>query len=124
MAHSLVETLIQTSTYPLSSSEPEEKPQKAKKSSLSRQELIEATAWLLEEMIDQASTNYTDPAEIPDRSIFHAQKRSSITIKDYMVRFATYSQCHDDVFIYAMIYLDKIGENLCDFELDSFNVHR
>jgi len=121
MADYLVESSNQTYT---SSSTSEEKQKKQRTSPLTRQELIQSVAWLLEEMIDQASTNYNDTDEIPNKTAFHAQKRPAISLKDYLSRFAQFSKCHDDVFVYAMIYLDKIGENYQEFELDSFNVHR
>jgi len=96
----------------------------APKTSLTREELIDTTGDLLQEMIDSAFKNYTDVNEIPVKSKFHAQKLPSISIKDYLKRFAKFSNCHEDVFVYLMIYLDKIGENVPDFELDSFNALR
>jgi len=75
-------------------------------------------------MIEQAETDYKEAKEIPQPTPFHAEKKPSISIKDYLVRFGTFSNCHDNAFVLAMIYLDKIGEFHQDFELDSFNVHR
>ena len=96
----------------------------ALKTSLTREELIETTGDILQEMIDSACKNYTEVSEIPEKTMFHAQKLPSISIKDYLKRFAKHSNCHEDVFVYMMIYLDKIGENVPEFELDSFNALR
>jgi len=67
---------------------------------------------------------YTSVEEIPKKTSFHAQKLASISVKNYLHRFATHSECHEDVFIYTLIYLDRIGDNFEEFNLDSFNVLR
>jgi len=121
MAHSLVEV---TNYNTASSSSIGVIPIRTNKISLTRDELINSVASLLEEMLEEASKNYTDVSEIPHKMVFHAERKPAISIKDYLFRFASFSNCHDDVFIYVLVYLDKIGENICDFELDSFNAHR
>ena len=75
-------------------------------------------------MIEERLTRYTDISEVPNQTPFHAKKVPAISIKDYLKRFADNSKCHEDAFVYALIYLDKVGEILDDFALDSFNVHR
>ena len=94
------------------------------KSNLTRQQLIETVASILEEMIEERCGRYTDVNDIPNPTGFHAKKLPSISLKDYLVRFGQYSNCHEDAFIYALIYMDKVGENLEEFSLDSFNSHR
>lgn len=91
---------------------------------LTRTQLIETVASVLEGMIEERCTRYAEISEIPAQTMFHAKKLPSLSIKDYLNRFATYSNCHEDAFIYALIYLDKVGENLNEFSLDTFNVHR
>lgn len=107
---------------------PNTKPQAGSKSqsqpTLTKTQLIQTVAWVLENMIEERCGNYTDISEIPDKTVFHASKLPSISIKDYLNRFATFSNCHEDAFVYALIYLEKVGETLDDFSLDSFNVHR
>jgi len=117
------------STQPLSTSpnpslSSDSLPQIPKSDQLSRTVLIETIALLLEEMIEQASKDYKDPKEISQPTAFHAEKLPSISVKDYLIRFGKFSNCHDNAFVFAMIYLDKIGEFVPDFELDSFNIHR
>jgi len=75
-------------------------------------------------MIEERLGNFSDVSEIPNKTLFHAQKLPSISIKAYLQRFAEHSKCADDAFIMALIYLDKVGELIEDFSLDSFNVHR
>jgi len=91
---------------------------------LTRAQLIESVALLLEEMIEERCGRYSGPDEIPNKTIFHAKKLPSISIRDYLMRFSTYSNCHEDAFVYALIYLDKVGESVNEFSVDSFNVHR
>jgi len=91
---------------------------------LTRQQLVETVSSLLEEMIQGRLANYLTADEIPTKTAFHAQKLPPISIKSYLERFAKFSDCSDDAFIYALIYLDKAGDLFEDFTLDSFNVHR
>jgi len=121
MAYILVES---PSDNVSSSSGPTEIPHKPQKTALSRKELIEVVANILDNMIAEASQSYSEGNEVAVKTVFHASKKPAISIKDYLTRFGTYSDCHEDVFVYALIYLDKIGENVIDFELDSLNVHR
>jgi hypothetical protein len=81
-------------------------------------------ASILEEMIQDANGSYTQPSEIPNPTLFHAKKQAPISIKDYLRRFAKFSNCHYDAFVYALIYLDKVSNNIENFSLDSFNVYR
>jgi len=92
--------------------------------SLTRLQLIDTVASILEEMIEERLGNYSDVNEIPTKTLFHAQKLPPISIKAYLQRFAEHSKCADDAFVMALIYLDKVGELMEDFSLDSFNVHR
>jgi len=91
---------------------------------LTRQQLVETVSSLLEEMIQGRLANYLTADEIPTKTAFHASKLPPISIKSYLERFAKFSDCSDDAFIYALIYLDKAGDLFEDFNLDSFNVHR
>jgi hypothetical protein len=91
--------------------------------SLSREDIVDCVAGIITDMI-QDSKVYTQPSEIPKLSPFHAKKAPTISVKDYLKRFATHSNCHYDAFIYALIYLDRAGEMYENFTLDSFNVLR
>jgi hypothetical protein len=93
-------------------------------SSLSKDQIVDCVASILEEMIQDANGSYTQPSEIPNPTLFHAKKQAPISIKDYLKRFAKFSNCHYDAFVYALIYLDKVSNNIENFSLDSFNVYR
>jgi len=91
---------------------------------LTREQLIDSVAGLLEDIIDERCTRYTSLDEIPEKTNYHAKKLPSISLRDYMVRFATHSNCHENVFVMALIFLDKLGQEVADFNLDTYNVHR
>jgi len=91
---------------------------------LTRDQLIDTVATLIEEMITEGGTRYTSVEEIPEVTPFHAQKLPSISIRDYIKRFATHSNCNDNVFVLVLVFLDRLGEQVPDFTLDSFNVLR
>jgi hypothetical protein len=92
--------------------------------SLSRSQLVETVARILDGMIEERFGKYVSVDEVPNRTVFHASKLPPISLKDYLNRFATFSNCNEDAFVYALIYLDKVGDNIEDFSLDSFNSHR
>lgn len=97
---------------------------KALTSSLGREQLIETVADLLEDILTERCTRYTSLEEIPEKTPFHAKKIPGICLKDYMKRFATFSNCNDNVFVLTLIFFDKLGQDVPDFCLDSFNIHR
>lgn len=104
--------------------QPQGNSKQSSQPNLTRQQLVETVSSLLEEMIQGRLANYLTADEIPNKTPFHAQKLPPISIKSYLERFAKFSDCSDDAFIYALIYLDKAGDLFEDFTLDSFNVHR
>jgi len=93
-------------------------------STLTRDQLINNIAEILEDMIAERCTNYSSVDEIPSLTKFHAKKLPPISIKDYLKRFAQFSECQDYTFVILLIFLDRLGEKVEDFCLDSFNVHR
>ncbi len=97
---------------------------KLEKTRLNKNELMEIVANILDDMINEASKNYYTISQIAQKTKFHAEKKPEISVKDYLFRFGNFSNCDENAFIAALIYLDKIGENNHEFELDSFNVHR
>lgn len=121
MTYGAVETL----TYdPLPTIIHEEKPKISPLKFLPRGELVKAIALILDEVIKSKCKDYTDESEISKKSSFHAKTLPSISLEDYLLRFSHYSKCEDDALIYALIYLDRIGEKLSDFSLDTFSVHK
>lgn len=95
-----------------------------KKPEITCEEVIGNVAEILDEMIVQRGCNYTDVNEIPEVTPFHAKKLPPISLKTYLLRFADFTECHESIFIYALIFLDRCSENIEDFSLDSFNVMR
>jgi hypothetical protein len=116
---------VQTLTYdPVPSIIQEEKPKLSVLTSLPRAQLTQVMAWILNELMKAKGKILVDESEISTKSVFHAKVLPSISLEDYLARFSAYSHCEDDVLIYALIYLDRIGEKLADFTVDSFNVHK
>jgi len=95
-----------------------------KTTEITREELITNVAGLLDEIIAEKGTNFTQVSEIPDMTVFHAKKLAPISLRDYLLRFGKNTECHEDAFIYALIYLDRCADNIEDFSLDSFNILR
>jgi len=91
---------------------------------LSRQILVDTVADVLDSMIKVANKDFVKPEEIPEQTIYHAKKLPAISVKEYLNRFAKFSMCHEDAFVYALVYLDRMGELVENFSLDSFNVMR
>ena len=91
---------------------------------LTRDQLIEAITLIMADIINMKCKGYTNERQIPEKTAFHAKVLPSISLKDYIARFSHYTKCEDDALIYAMIYLDRIGEKNPEFSLDTFNVHK
>jgi len=116
---------VQTLTYdPVPSIIQEEKPKLSVLTTLPRAELTQVMAWILNELMEAKGKIFDDESEISTKTVFHSKVLPNISLKNYLDRFSTYSHCEDDVLIYSLIYLDRIGEKLADFTVDSFNVHK
>jgi len=55
---------------------------------------------------------------------FHALRAPQITITSYLERIARYTNCSEECFVLALIYIDRLIKNNEDFLLVSLNVHR
>jgi len=55
---------------------------------------------------------------------FHALRAPQITIKFYLERIAKYSNCSEECFILALIYIDRLIQKNGTFLVNSLNVHR
>jgi len=55
---------------------------------------------------------------------FHAMEPPRITVKYYLERIATYSQCSEECFVLALIYIDRVIRIKYTFLVNSLNVHR
>jgi hypothetical protein len=91
---------------------------------LSRDQIIDTIADILEEMIADRCDNFSSYEEIPSPNMFHAKKLPSISIRNYLKRFAQFSECQDYIFVILLVFLDRLGEKVESFSLDTFNAHR
>jgi len=55
---------------------------------------------------------------------FHAMQAPVVTINHYLKRIATYSQCSEECFVLALIYIDRLIRKKETFLVNSLNVHR
>ena len=88
----------------------------------SRENITKTIAVILSDLIKECQDKSTIEAQ--QKTMFHAKKIPGISILDYLNRIGEYSQCSDECFIYALIYLDRIGEKRLNFTLSQVNIHR
>jgi len=55
---------------------------------------------------------------------FHALQPPQITVKSYLNRIAKYSNCSEECFVLALIYIDRLIKHNGNFLVNSLNVHR
>jgi len=55
---------------------------------------------------------------------FHALRAPQITIASYLERIAKYTNCSEECFVLALIYIDRLIKKNGDFLVVSLNVHR
>jgi len=55
---------------------------------------------------------------------FHALRAPQITVRTYLNRIAKYSNCSEECFVLALIYIDRLIKHNGNFLLNSHNVHR
>jgi len=67
---------------------------------------------------DRFITNYTAVTR------FHALQAPQITVKAYLNRIAKYSNCSEECFVLALIYIDRLIKHNGNFLVNSLNVHR
>jgi hypothetical protein len=59
-----------------------------------------------------------------DVTRFHALRAPQITIKAYLKRIAKYSNCTEECFVLALIYIDRLIKKNENFLVNSLNIHR
>ncbi len=87
-------------------------------------QLVDAISMVMNDIIQIKCGAYKTACEIPCKTVFHAKTLPSIKINDYLLRFLQHAKCGEEILIFALIYLDRIGESFSKFSLDSFNVHK
>lgn len=55
---------------------------------------------------------------------FHALRPPQITVKYYLQRIGKYSNCSEECFVLALIYIDRLIRTNTSFLVNSLNVHR
>jgi len=55
---------------------------------------------------------------------FHAVQPPQITIRSYLLRIANYTNCSEECFVIALIYIDRLIKKNGDLHLVFQNVHR
>jgi len=55
---------------------------------------------------------------------FHALQTPQITITTYLLRIERYTNCSDECFVLALIYIDRLISKNRNFQVLSLNVHR
>lgn len=67
------------------------------------EKLLTCISNILEEILQE-----TDVLEPPDRTLFHAPKRPTISLQNYLSRLGKYCACSEECYILALIYLDRL----------------
>eukprot|EP01095_Lingulamoeba_sp_RSL-Kostka_P004471 TRINITY_DN1571_c0_g1_i1.p1 TRINITY_DN1571_c0_g1~~TRINITY_DN1571_c0_g1_i1.p1 ORF type:complete len:245 (+),score=27.00 TRINITY_DN1571_c0_g1_i1:83-736(+) len=82
--------------------------------------VLDVIATVLEKLTQDKATRINKDSF----TIFHAIQPPNISIKDYLVRIAKYSNCNETIFILSLIYIDRLMQNNPSYSLDILNIHR
>merc|ERR1719401_226064 len=55
---------------------------------------------------------------------FHSSQPPSISIQNYIKRLRKYFLCSDECFVFALVYMDRIGKKNLSMSVCDFTVHR
>ena len=55
---------------------------------------------------------------------FHAGKTPSISIRQYINRMAQFMKCTEEIFVLALIYIDRVTTRKKDLVINGFCIHR
>eukprot|EP00928_Gymnodinium_smaydae_P085042 TRINITY_DN6833_c0_g1_i3.p1 TRINITY_DN6833_c0_g1~~TRINITY_DN6833_c0_g1_i3.p1 ORF type:complete len:276 (+),score=31.11 TRINITY_DN6833_c0_g1_i3:60-830(+) len=80
--------------------------------------LVARLSSVLEHMAQQNGTDGTKP------TAFHSKRKVPGTFYDYMGRLYQYFQCSDACFILALAYMDRLGRNQADLNVNDLTFHR
>ncbi|EGR33118.1 hypothetical protein IMG5_061170 [Ichthyophthirius multifiliis] len=86
---------------------------------LHTEDILNIIANVLQEIIQQ-----TDNQPIEFLTNFHGQNIPNISIKDYLLRISRCTNCSQECFILALIYIDRITQRHKKFNINSYNIHR
>mmetsp|Transcript_111058 Transcript_111058/g.358260 ORF Transcript_111058/g.358260 Transcript_111058/m.358260 type:complete len:316 (+) Transcript_111058:166-1113(+) len=88
-----------------------------------KKRLFSTLASVLKGLIAQTEARSTNRNHRQGTS-FHSMSAPSISIGDYFVRLSKFNECTDEVFILAMIYLDRLTMMHPDIGINRLSVHR
>jgi len=86
-----------------------------------RQRIIAVLSEVLERLCER-NDRFIDESTMITR--FHALRPPSIGIKYYLQRIAKYSNCSEECFVLALIFIDRLIRTNENFLVNSLNVHR
>ena len=87
--------------------------------------LVKKISEILLLVIEQNKTldNYKEKLASQKEMSFTSYNKPSLSVKDYLIRIATYSEAEDSTMILSLIYIDRISE-ISSVILTPYNVHR
>jgi len=86
-----------------------------------REKLVDVLSDVLNRLCER--NNRFTPSNTPVTR-FHALRPPQIAIKVYLERIAKYSNCSEECFVLALIYIDRLIRTNGSFLVNSYNVHR
>ena len=87
--------------------------------------LLKKIGKILELVLEENKSlkNYKEKLATQKEMPFTSYNKPSLSVVDYLIRIATYSEAEDNTIILSLIYIDRIAE-LSSIILTSYNIHR
>ena len=87
--------------------------------------LVKKIGEILQIVIEQNKTldNYKEKLSSQKDMSFTSYNKPSLSVQDYLIRIATYSEAEDNTIILSLIYIDRVSET-SSVILTPYNVHR
>ena len=87
--------------------------------------LVKKIGEILQLVIEQNKTldNYKEKLSSQKDMSFTSYNKPSLSVQDYLIRIATYSEAEDNTIILSLIYIDRVSET-SSVILTPYNVHR
>ena len=89
------------------------------------EKLVKKISEIIRLVIKQNKTldNYKEKVSSQKNMSFTSHNKPSLSIKDYLIRIATYSEAEESSIILSLIYIDRLNE-ISSTILTPYNVHR
>ena len=87
--------------------------------------LLKKIAKILQLVLEENKSlkNYKEKLAAQKEMPFTSYNKPSLSLVDYLIRIATYSEAEDNTIILGLIYIDRINE-LSSIILTPYNIHR